>query len=93
MRLVSFSIAIAIAACGGAVQDKPDAAINPDVDAGIDAPVEPAPRVPPGRELASAAGRLTGGTWTVDIQLGSLASQSNTSGGSWTVRGGAPLHK
>lgn len=46
----------------------------------------------PGRELAPAAGRLVGGAWTADIQLGSMTSQASTSGEGWAVHGSAPLN-
>jgi hypothetical protein len=97
MRLVQLTIALALLACGNV--DNPnetDAATAADAGAdgapAPDAPDMPPPPVPPGRELASAAGRMSGGGWTADVQLGSLTSQSNATGGTWTAKGGAPLN-
>jgi len=81
----SIVVVALVLGCGN-VTDAPDASPGP----GPDAPV--VGNAPPARELATAAGRMTGGTWTVDVQLGSLASQSAASGGTWTARGGSPLN-
>lgn len=53
----------------------------------------PVPPPAPGLELAPAAGRLSGGAWTIDVQLGTTINSSRTTGGSWTVRGGTPLSR
>ena len=86
LKLIAIATALVCAACG-TVNDKPTTDATPQPDA---PPVAPAP--PAGQELATAAGRMTGGSWTVDVNLGSVASQSTSSGGSWTVRGGSPLN-
>ena len=94
MRAFLVSILIAVCGCEGVETKQEDAGVMPpmpDADAAVVDPPIDAPPPPPGRELAPAAGRLTGGTWTVDIQLGSVVSQSTISGGSWSVRGGTPI--
>jgi len=94
MRVLHFSIWMAFCACGtvdnrvtGPDTNAVDAA--PDTDSG--SVVEPLPPSP-GRELATAAGRLSGGSWAVDVHLGSVVDPSNASGGNWTARTGAPLN-
>ncbi len=78
MRVVLLSLWLALVACGS-VDSLP--------------PVEPPPVEPPPRvlEIVPAAGRLSGGAWTVDVQFGTTINSSRTTGGSWTVRGGTPL--
>ena len=91
MRVCLLSIAIALGACEGIENPKvADGGIAPPTDTMPDSPDVPADPSP-GRELAPAAGLLTGGTWSVSVQLGSVVSQSNISGGSWSVRGGTPI--
>jgi hypothetical protein len=68
MQRFSILIALSLAACGGSVQQQPDAA-PPDIDAAIDAAVDAAP--PSGTtqlELTGGA-RMTGGTLVVDMKL------------------------
>lgn len=92
MRVVFVLLWIAAIACNGRVlDDRVDDAATPGADAPVEPPPPPPPPVP-GRELASGAGRLTGGPWTVDVQIGSVADPSSASGEGWTVRGGAPLN-
>jgi hypothetical protein len=76
MRILCISIWLVLAACGT-----------------VDAPVPPDPSVlsPPSRELAPASGRVSGGAWTVDVQLGGPAMRPGTGGSGWAVRNGAPL--
>jgi hypothetical protein len=85
MRITIVCFVLA-AACGEVHSDAPDAAFPP-ADASAP-PVRPVP----GRELAVAAGHVSGGTWSVDVHIGSLAAQSRTSAGTWTVRGGTPIN-
>jgi hypothetical protein len=96
MRVFLLSIVTLVCACSSYESPKTDdAGVVPEpdaanIDAGIDAPAAPPPA--PGRELAPAAGHLSGGAWAVDVHIGSVVSQSTISGGSWSVRGGTPIH-
>jgi hypothetical protein len=87
MRAMYLSLWIALASCGSVSEPAPATDAPPDM--GVDVPAAPPS---PGRELAPAAGRLVGGQWTVDVQLGSVVSQSSAGGGAWTMRGGVPLN-
>jgi hypothetical protein len=89
-----------LAACGNVndgVAGDPDATPLPDTpdapDAAIDAPDAPPPPAPvrAARDIAIAAGRLTGGTFTVDVQLGAI-DQSRISGGVFTAFTAQPLN-
>jgi hypothetical protein len=86
MRLICLTLWIALASCGSVHEPAPSVDAPPDM-----ATVAPPPPAS-GRELATAAGRLVGGQWTVDVQLGSVISQSSATSGAWTLHGGAPLH-
>jgi hypothetical protein len=88
MRVMFLSLWVALASCGSVSEPAPAGDAPPDM--GADAP--PAPLPSPGRELAPAAGRLVGGQWTIDVQLGSVTSQSSARSGAWTMHGGAPLN-
>jgi hypothetical protein len=94
MRVFLLSIVTLVCACSSYENPAADAGVDPKTDADIDAKVDepPPPQPAPGRELAPAAGRLTGGTWAVDVHIGSVVSQSSISAGSWSVRGGTPIH-
>jgi hypothetical protein len=43
------------------------------------------------REIVSGGGRLTGGTMTMDVQIGHPVSQGQSSGGTQTIEGGAAV--
>jgi hypothetical protein len=88
MRVMLLILWVALASCGAVSDPAPTSDAPPDTSE--DAPPTPPPS--PGRELAPAAGRLVGGQWTVDVQLGSAISQSSASSGAWTIHGGAPLN-
>lgn len=83
------------AACGSVPFDPPkelpdDAGTDAEVDAG-DAGDPVAPPPTPGRAITGAAGRMTGGTWTADVQLGEVHG-SRTTGGPFTTITAAPLN-
>lgn len=92
MRALGLSLWIALVSCGSVsphdMPAPPD--VPPDMPSDLGSDAMPAPS--PGRELAAAAGRLGGGAWTVDVQLGSMTPQSPASGETWTARGGAPVN-
>jgi hypothetical protein len=73
-----------------------DAAVDgTPIDAPIDAPTDAAidgmPAAPPGSELNSAAGRLTGTTFTLDVQLGHPIGQQQIQGATLRLEGNAPI--
>jgi len=86
-RIIAIVFVLA-AACGNV---RPAEQPAPDSSADAVPPPPPPPPVP-GQELAVAAGHLTGGTWTVDVHLGSAINQASASGGGSTVSGGTPIH-
>ncbi len=63
----------------------PDAA----VDAGITIDAQPAG--PNNREVVPAAGKVSGGGYTVEFELGHWASQKKTTGGSYVTEGAAAV--
>ncbi len=65
-----------------------DANTNP-ADAGIDSGTQPSSRT--ANELTNSGARITGGGYTVDVQLGHPFSQGPVSGGGTTVEGGAAI--
>lgn len=97
-RSASCALLLALIGCGSAVPHDDagppddaavvDAPIDAPVDAAIDAGIEPPP-ARSGAEITGAAGRLAGGGYQVDIQLGHPASQQPAAAGGYTVTGGA----
>jgi hypothetical protein len=91
-------IALASAACGsvsptidagpGGDGGNIDANTNP-ADAGIDSGVGPTGR--PGNDLTNSGGRVSGGGYTVDVQLGHPFAQGPAAGGGTTIEGGAAI--
>jgi len=59
-------------------------------DAMPDAKIGPT-AAPPGAEVNSASGRMTGGGYTMDVQLGTPFSQQPATGGGNTFEGNAPI--
>jgi hypothetical protein len=83
--LTKLVIALAIAACGDVkTPPEPDAAIAPD------APPNATPV--PGRDIATATGRMTGGTWTADIHLGAVTNHTPIGGNGWSAQTTSPIH-
>ena len=94
-------LAVGAAACGGGggTPVTPDA--RPNADAGFDASVvdagdSDAPPVEalegtPGRELVTGGARVSGGTVTMDVQVGHGMSQQPTIGGTRTLQGTAAV--
>jgi len=87
LRSVSLSLLIATAiGCGSGTG-------TGDVDATSDAPVPPGPPPQtPGQALRPGAGRLTGGAWSLDVELGGAVEQRRATGNGWTLRGTTPNH-
>jgi hypothetical protein len=103
MRTLSWMCSVAVvaamsAACGS-VSNKTDAAVpidaavDAEIDAAIDAPIDAidAPMTPPGAELNSAGGRMTGTTFTLDVQLGHPFSQQQIQGATLRLEGNNPI--
>lgn len=61
-------------------------------DGGIDAPGD-APLPPPatGQELVTGAGRLTGATFQLDVQIGNFHAQSRATSTTFTLEGNATV--
>ena len=60
-------------------------------DAAIDAPDAMPAASPPGQELGAAGGRLTGATFTLDVQLGHPVGQQPIQGATLRLEGNAPI--
>ncbi len=93
----------ALAACGN-VRQNPDAppgidaqaidADTPIIDAGIDSAVDAspdAPSPPAGQDLGAAAGRVTGATFTMDVQLGHPIGQQQIQGSTYRLEANTPI--
>jgi hypothetical protein len=85
MRPSLFAALLALVACNPSVPHAGadhDAAVTAPIDAGVDAPVDAAPIAPPGTamETVSAAGHLTRGTYSFDVELGGLTRARATAG-------------
>ena len=85
------SLLFGIAACGGVTSGSFDANRNPDGNANPDG--EAVTAVPPSKEIVPAAGRVSGGGFTVDVELGNWHKQSPVTGGGTTVEGAAPVKR
>jgi hypothetical protein len=95
VRLVTLAL-LAVAACGniGRNQNRYDAA-GPQ-DSGIDSaePVDAPPDSAPlreAREFVSGGMRMTGTTYTFDVQLGHVVQQSKTVGPTYQFEGNAAV--
>jgi hypothetical protein len=87
LRLAAALLAIAAASCDGSTA-VPDADPSPDAPR-PDAP-PPAAATAPNGALAPVAGRVTGGRWTVDIQMGAAVEQRPSRQGGVTATSAAP---
>lgn len=90
-------LAAALAACGSVTPKQQDAA--PPDDAAIDAPIDAPDRIDAGidapvgsgAELGAGGGRMTGGTFTLDVQLGHPVGQQPITGPTLRLEGNAPI--
>ena len=88
-RLVC-SLMLCLAACGNITRKQQDAGVDPPddvrpIDAMIDAPmVQPPPT--PARDIVGGAGRLTGTTFTMDVEIGIPFQPQKASGTTHTIQ-------
>lgn len=88
---------LAVAACGDNKAKRDDAGTGsnmPPSDAAVDDAATPdATMIPayPAREIMSAGGRMTGGSLTVDVQLGHPIEQRAAGSGATTFEGNAAV--
>jgi hypothetical protein len=79
-------IVLALAGCGGSSTERhDDAAIPIDAPVAIDAPVDAA-KATPATQLTAAGGRISGGAYTMDVELGTGLSQAPTAGAGKTFQ-------
>lgn len=98
--------AASLAACGSVKPALPDAEPPGDdagtidapdvmnVDAGLDAMVDAgidAPPPPPGQELTTSGGRMTGAVFTLDVQLGHPVEQRAQAGANYHLEASTPI--
>ena len=84
------AVALLLASCGGeGGGEQPDAPEVPD--APVDSEMPPPPSQKPAGAVSAGAGRVTGGPWTVDVQIGAAIVQRPAQGGGWTTRSAAPI--
>ena len=86
LRGIAVVLVLALAGCGK-VESAGDAGAGAGADA--DADVGDAPVGRPSQEISPGAGRMAGGAWTLDVQLGSTFDQPSAGGG-WSFRGHTP---
>lgn len=62
-------------------------------DAPVDAPIDAPPPPPPakGQEMVTGAGRLTGSTYQLDVQVGNFHAQSKATSATFTIEGNATV--
>ena len=91
MRSLLVLLLLVAAACGETVTAAPDAGGD-----GIDAAPGPdaaPPRGPtPSRAVLSGAGTVTGGAFTLDVQIGQVFVPRPASGGELTLTPNEPIH-
>lgn len=86
---------IVLGASGGCASSR--AVPHDDAGPGSDAQVIDAPRgtdaaqVTPAAQITPAAGRITGGTYTMDVQLGTPFSQKPAAAGAKTFQANSPV--
>lgn len=94
-RIGATVLLLALAACGNITRKTgDDAGIREDAgpaDAGVDAPMIDAPPPTPAREVVGGAGRMTGTTYTLDVEVGHPISQNKASGATYTIEGNAAV--
>jgi hypothetical protein len=89
IRVAAVALLLAATGCGSDPGESPDAPEAPD--AVSDGPDAPAPTGgAPARGVSAGAGRVKGGRWTMDVQIGTAIEQRATRGGGWTSASGAP---
>lgn len=95
-----YSVALLAAAACGSVSSNKDAGPPDDapVDTPIDTPIDVPDRVdaglaPPGAEFNASGGRMTGGTFSMDVQLGHPIGQQRITGPTLRLEGNAPIKR
>jgi len=92
-RLIRLTLIVA-AACGNVARNQDDAAVPHDaaVDSSkpLDAPADSAP-LHEAREFVSGGTRMTGATYTLDVQVGHAAQQSKITGPTYKLEGAAAV--
>ena len=98
-RTIGGVLLLLVAACGNISRKGDDAGIRDDapidatmIDATmIDATPVDAPPATPAREIVGGAGRLTGATYMLDVEVGHSFSQNKASGATYTIEGNAAV--
>lgn len=89
-RLV-LAVVLGLGACGSSHKGSDDARPD-DARTTVDArPTDASVAVRTGVEIVPAGGRLTGGGYTLDVQVGHATSQAPATGGGKQVEGNAPI--
>jgi hypothetical protein len=91
IRMLAIGLVLAASGCGSSDDpaDPPDAPEAPDAKPdGMGAPSSSLRA--PARGVSAGAGRLEGGPWTLDVQVGAAIEQRAARGGGWTSASGAP---
>jgi hypothetical protein len=97
-RLACLSLLCALAACGSASRPFDDAnngppdANNGPPDANSDVPdAMPQTAATPSREIVNGAGRVSGATYTFDVEIGQPLGQQPVTGSTYTLEGNAAV--
>ena len=92
-RILCSLAACALVACGSVKRPFDDAnggLIDARIDGGmVDAPPQPPPT--PSREIITGGGRVTGPTYTLDVEVGQPIDQRPASGPTYTMEGNAAV--
>lgn len=93
IRVSLVVLSLAIGACGGGggggqIDASPPDAVPPDA-----ALPDAAPAARTMREIVGGGGRATGGTLTMEAQIGHGVGQQPSTGGTLTLEGGAAVKK
>jgi hypothetical protein len=95
MARIACLLALLVAACGSTSRPFDDGGVDPPDDAmPFDAEVPDAvPQLPPtpSREFVGGAGRVSGATYTFDVEIGHPIGQQPASGATYTMEGNAAV--
>jgi hypothetical protein len=94
-QLHKLVLLVCVSACGNITRKQDDAGVTPDdgrlIDAAVatDAMTDAAPALPPSeaREIVPGGARMTGPTYTFDVQLGHGTAQVKSSGSTYSIEG------
>jgi hypothetical protein len=92
MRSLVLALVVCLGGCGSSHPGTDDAARQIDAANVVDArPIDAPVSTHTGIEITPASGRLQGGNYTLDVQVGHPTSQAPATGGGKQLEGNAPI--